>query len=217
MPLPLWHGAADGDFCQQFHGRVKHLWDYGDSITSTASAVTHTHAYTATGVYTVSLTATGPGGSDTLTRTNYITAYEPVVADFGRTSFGHGATDGSEHHHHLRLRPAVPPHLRHVLQWPGLHLRRRGQRADHGGQRGRPEPDLRLRRTGPADRGERHLRPHLQLQLYRQPGGQERADPLLRGPQSSPRREQHLRGLGLGLQSHREHDHQDRGQSGGDF
>jgi len=50
-----------------------YLWDYGDSITSATAAVTHTHVYTASGVYTVSLTATGPGGSDTLTRTNYVT------------------------------------------------------------------------------------------------------------------------------------------------
>jgi RHS repeat-associated protein len=50
-----------------------YAWDYGDGITSTTSAVTHTHAYTATGVYTVSLTVTGPGGTDALTRTNYIT------------------------------------------------------------------------------------------------------------------------------------------------
>jgi RHS repeat-associated protein len=55
-------------------------WAFGDGITS---AITHpTHVYTATGVYTVSLTATGPGGSDTLTRTDYITVYGPVVADF---------------------------------------------------------------------------------------------------------------------------------------
>jgi RHS repeat-associated protein len=59
-------------------GASSYLWDYGDRITSTASAVTHTHAYTATGVYTVSLTASGPGGSDTLTRTNYITV-SPAV------------------------------------------------------------------------------------------------------------------------------------------
>jgi RHS repeat-associated protein len=51
-----------------------YLWDYGDLITSTTSAVTHTHVYTASGIYTVSLTATGPGGSDTLTRTEYIEA-----------------------------------------------------------------------------------------------------------------------------------------------
>jgi YD repeat-containing protein len=60
-------------------------WSYGDEITSTESAVTHTHAYTAAGVYTVSLEATGPGGSDTLTRTNYITAYAPPVAGFTGT------------------------------------------------------------------------------------------------------------------------------------
>jgi RHS repeat-associated protein len=59
-------------------GASSYLWDYGDRITSTASAVTHTHAYTATGVYTVALTASGPGGSDTLTRTNYITV-SPAV------------------------------------------------------------------------------------------------------------------------------------------
>ena len=44
------------------------------------SVVTHpTHVYTATGVYSVSLTATGPGGSDTLTRTNYITVSSGIV------------------------------------------------------------------------------------------------------------------------------------------
>jgi PKD repeat protein len=50
------------------------LWSYGDGITSTTSALTHTHAYTQAGVYTVTLTVSGEGGSDTLTRTAYITA-----------------------------------------------------------------------------------------------------------------------------------------------
>jgi len=46
-------------------------WAFGDGATS---VVTHpTHVYTAIGAYTVSLTATGPGGSDTLTRTDYVT------------------------------------------------------------------------------------------------------------------------------------------------
>jgi hypothetical protein len=49
------------------------LWVYGDGVISSTLALTHTHTYTASGVYTVSLTASGPGGSDTLTRTNYIT------------------------------------------------------------------------------------------------------------------------------------------------
>jgi PKD repeat protein len=33
-------------------------------------------------VYTISLAAAGPGGSNTLTRTAYITTYEPVMVDF---------------------------------------------------------------------------------------------------------------------------------------
>ena len=45
-------------------------WTFGDGATSTAQNPGHT--YTSVGAYTVSLTVTGPGGSDTLTRTNYI-------------------------------------------------------------------------------------------------------------------------------------------------
>ncbi len=54
-------------------------WDYGDGVTSTTSAVTHSHVYTAGGVYTVSLTVSGDGESDTLTRTNYVTVYPVPV------------------------------------------------------------------------------------------------------------------------------------------
>ncbi len=46
------------------------LWDFGDNITSTQESPTH--VYTAEGTYTVALTVSGPGGTDTLTRTNYI-------------------------------------------------------------------------------------------------------------------------------------------------
>ena len=46
-------------------------WAFGDGITDTVASPTRT--YTGTGVYTVSLTAIGPGSSDTLTRTNYVT------------------------------------------------------------------------------------------------------------------------------------------------
>ena len=52
-------------------GAATYLWDFGDEVTSTL--VSPVHPYTQTGVYTVSLAADGPGGSDTLTRTNYIT------------------------------------------------------------------------------------------------------------------------------------------------
>ncbi|MEW5957158.1 MAG: PKD domain-containing protein, partial [Chloroflexota bacterium] len=56
------------------------LWDYGDGITNTTSAVTHTYQYTQSGVYTVSLTAAGVDNELTLTRTNYITVSSGAVA-----------------------------------------------------------------------------------------------------------------------------------------
>ena len=51
-------------------------WDFGDTGTSTNPNPSHT--YTSAGVYTVSLTATGPGGMDTFVRNNYITVTDPV-------------------------------------------------------------------------------------------------------------------------------------------
>ena len=56
------------------------LWAFGDGLTSTLQHPLHT--YTAPGIYTVSLTAVGPGGTAIYTRTNYITAYEAVMGDF---------------------------------------------------------------------------------------------------------------------------------------
>lgn len=50
-------------------------WTFGDGGTSTAQSPTHT--YTAAGSYDVSLTATGPGGSDGVTKTGYITVSDP--------------------------------------------------------------------------------------------------------------------------------------------
>ncbi len=57
-------------------------WDFGDSGTSTAQHPSH--VYAVAGTYTVSLTVTGPGGNDTLTRTDYVTVSPPAppVADF---------------------------------------------------------------------------------------------------------------------------------------
>ncbi len=56
-------------------------WDFGDSNTSTAQ--NPSHEYTSVGTYTVSLTATNSGGSDTETKTDYISVSEPApVADF---------------------------------------------------------------------------------------------------------------------------------------
>jgi uncharacterized repeat protein (TIGR02543 family) len=53
------------------------LWRFGDGATS--AATNPTHSYTRTGVFTVSLHVTGPGGSHGLTRTHYITVTEPPL------------------------------------------------------------------------------------------------------------------------------------------
>lgn len=47
-----------------------YLWDFGDGMTSIVAAPMHT--YGLTGTFTISLTAMGSTGSDTLTRTAYI-------------------------------------------------------------------------------------------------------------------------------------------------
>jgi PKD repeat protein len=51
-------------------------WDFGDGATS--SEQNSTHEYTAEGIYTVSLTVSGPGGSDSVTNVDYI-----IVNDLG--------------------------------------------------------------------------------------------------------------------------------------
>jgi PKD repeat protein len=58
-------------------------WDFGDNTTSALQDPSHT--YNDNGVYTVSLTADGPGGSDTITKTNYIavgTVFDLQLAEF---------------------------------------------------------------------------------------------------------------------------------------
>jgi PKD repeat protein len=66
------------------NGPTSWSWSFGDGASSTAQNPSHT--YNAAGVYTVSLTATNSGGSDTLTRSGYIPVApdpgSPPVADF---------------------------------------------------------------------------------------------------------------------------------------
>ena len=62
------------------------VWNFGDGQDSTL--LSPTHGYTTPGIYTVSLTTTGPGGSDSLTRNNYI-RIAPVWVDInGDAKFG---------------------------------------------------------------------------------------------------------------------------------
>ncbi|MDT8393725.1 MAG: PKD domain-containing protein [Bacteroidales bacterium] len=57
------------------------LWDFGDGNSSNLQHPQH--EYTNPGLYTVALTATGPGGSDTHTKTDYIDVhYAPPTAGF---------------------------------------------------------------------------------------------------------------------------------------
>lgn len=59
-------------------------WDFGDSSTSTDCSPP-SHTYSAPGVYTVTLSVSGPGGADTEAKTNYITVYARLHADFSAT------------------------------------------------------------------------------------------------------------------------------------
>lgn len=63
-------------------GATSWSWDFGDTGTSTDRNPIHT--YTAAGIYTVVLTATGPAGTDVMTKTGYITVTppQPPVAEF---------------------------------------------------------------------------------------------------------------------------------------
>ncbi|MCP3914509.1 MAG: PKD domain-containing protein, partial [bacterium] len=64
-------------FTNQSAGTItSRLWNFGDGTTS--SATNPAHLYTSPGTYTVSLTVSGPGGSDVRTRTNYITVSHPA-------------------------------------------------------------------------------------------------------------------------------------------
>ena len=47
-----------------------HLWEFGDGLTATLPSLTHT--YVLTGTYTVTLTVSGLGGSDTEVKQEYI-------------------------------------------------------------------------------------------------------------------------------------------------
>ncbi len=60
-------------------------WDFGDGATaSDCDGASHgvSHIYPSPGEYTVSLTVSGPGGTDTRTQTQYVTVYEVVEASF---------------------------------------------------------------------------------------------------------------------------------------
>jgi PKD repeat protein len=56
-------------------------WEFGDGETS-SDCEDPAHTYVLKGTYTVSLTVSGPGGTDDKVRREYITVYEPAMANF---------------------------------------------------------------------------------------------------------------------------------------
>ena len=76
--------SGDGPLVVQFtdnsSGHVSsRLWDFGDGTTSTEQNPTHTYRFKNIADYTVSLSVTGMGGSDTETKTNYIHLNTPPI------------------------------------------------------------------------------------------------------------------------------------------
>ena len=60
-------------------------WDFDNDGTEDATEQNPLCTYNSPGLYTVSLTVSGLGGSDPLTRTDYIAVYVPAAADFSAT------------------------------------------------------------------------------------------------------------------------------------
>jgi len=82
VPRSGWDIYYKGEFVSVSTGVItEYLWDFGDGATSTELAPNH--QYASAGTYTVSLTVSGPVGTDTITKTNYIT-----VNDFA-TGYGY--------------------------------------------------------------------------------------------------------------------------------
>lgn len=69
-------------------GPTAWLWTFGTGQGTSTSGPTVSHAYNTAGTYTVSLTVTGPGGSNSITKTNYIvvSAATCTVPSFINTS-----------------------------------------------------------------------------------------------------------------------------------
>jgi len=61
-------------------GILTWAWDFGDGENDTVP--NPTHIFATSGLFTVSLTVTGPGGSDTMVMEDYINVEEPVTAAF---------------------------------------------------------------------------------------------------------------------------------------
>ena len=82
-PVPL-----SVQFASQSTGDINsHQWDANNDGTIDGGTYTYNHTYTEAGTYTVSLTVVGPAGTDSITKTDYITVNVlPPNADFEATT-----------------------------------------------------------------------------------------------------------------------------------
>jgi PKD repeat protein len=67
------------------------LWDFGDGTTTNDASPALTHTYTNPATNSVSLTVTGPVGTNTLTRSNYIVVVNPPQLIISPTNLDFGA------------------------------------------------------------------------------------------------------------------------------
>ena len=73
---------------------VEYLWDFGDGNTSTATSPSHT--YNTAGTYTVKLTATNSGGTDSKTETDFIKiGATPIINETVIHTSSQNSADGS--------------------------------------------------------------------------------------------------------------------------
>jgi PKD repeat protein len=56
-----------------------YAWDFDNNGVTDSTAANPSHTYNMAGIYTVKLTVTAPGGSNTMTRTDYINVINPAV------------------------------------------------------------------------------------------------------------------------------------------
>ena len=79
------------NFTDQSTGDITEwLWDFGDT-SPTNNEQNPTHNYDDSGIYTVSLTVTGPSGTDIETKTNYITVTAPIQYNLTVNTVGSGS------------------------------------------------------------------------------------------------------------------------------
>jgi PKD repeat protein len=89
LPLPV-------NFTDTSSGIItSRTWDFGDGVTTNIGSGIVSHTYTQAGSYSVSLTVAGPGGTNTLNKSNYITVTNVVVTTYTITASASPSAGGS--------------------------------------------------------------------------------------------------------------------------